>query len=412
MNSITCDFLVIGSGLAGLSAALELADHGQVIIATKKEKTECNSRYAQGGIACVMDPNDSEQAHTEDTLFSGCGLTDATVTEQIIHQGKKRIRALESLGLSFDLRKGRETEYDLGQEGGHSHRRILHCGDITGGAIMQTLQTAIANKPNIQTLEHHIAIDLITTSWLHGSGKNQCVGAYFLNTESNEVFAIQARATLLATGGVGKVYPYTSNPDVATGDGLAMAWRAGLPIRNMEFIQFHPTCLYHPNAKSFLISEAVRGEGAQLIDKRGHAFMNEYDSRGSLATRDITARAIDAVMKKSGDPYVYLDITHHSAEFLKERVFPIYMLPAFNTVSIWQRILFRWYPLRTTHAAALLRASMVAPHWKDFSRLGSWRALVFMGLIVLQATHFSKPLCVVIMLEWLCKTPCNLPSYH
>lgn len=319
MNSITCDFLVIGSGLAGLSAALELADHGQVIIATKKEKTECNSRYAQGGIACVMDPNDSEQAHTEDTLFSGCGLTDAKVTEQIIHQGKKRIRALEALGLSFDLRKGRETEYDLGQEGGHSHRRILHCGDITGGAIMQTLQTAIANKPNIQTLEHHIAIDLITTSWLHGSGKNQCVGAYFLNTESNEVFAIQARATLLATGGVGKVYPYTSNPDVATGDGLAMAWRAGLPIRNMEFIQFHPTCLYHPNAKSFLISEAVRGEGAQLIDKRGHAFMNEYDSRGSLATRDITARAIDAVMKKSGDPYVYLDITHHSAEFLKER---------------------------------------------------------------------------------------------
>ena len=313
------DYLVIGSGLAGLSAAIELSQHGQVLVATKVATIESNSFYAQGGIACVMDPDDSPDDHIKDTLNSGCGLSKEEITQEIISHGQDRIKALEKLGLKFDLRKGKETEYDLGKEGGHSHRRILHCGDITGQAVMHTLQASIQKNPNITLLENVMAIDLITTSWLKMEGPNHCIGAYFLDRTANKIISVQAGATLLACGGVGKVYPYTSNPDVATGDGIAMAWRAGLPIRNMEFIQFHPTCLYHPDAKSFLISEAVRGEGAKLMDLRGHAFMETYDPRGSLATRDITARAIDSVMKINGDPYVYLDITHRSESFLRER---------------------------------------------------------------------------------------------
>jgi L-aspartate oxidase len=313
------DYLVIGSGLAGLSAAIELSQHGHVLVATKTAAIESNSFYAQGGIACVMDPDDSLHDHITDTLNSGCGLSKKDITQEIISHGQDRIKALEKLGLKFDLRKGKETEYDLGKEGGHSHRRILHSGDITGQAIMHTLQTSIQKNPNITLLENLMAIDLITTSWLKTEGPNHCIGAYFLDRTANKIISIQAGATLLACGGVGKVYPYTSNPDVATGDGIAMAWRAGLPIRNMEFIQFHPTCLYHPDAKSFLISEAVRGEGAKLMDLRGDAFMETYDPRGSLATRDVTARAIDSVMKINGDPYVYLDITHRSETFLRER---------------------------------------------------------------------------------------------
>lgn len=313
------DYLVIGSGLAGLSAAIELSQYGHVLVATKVAAIESNSFYAQGGIACVMDPDDSSDDHISDTLNSGCGLSKEDITQEIISHGQDRIRSLEKLGLKFDLRKGKETEYDLGKEGGHSHRRILHCGDITGKAIMHTLQESVKENPNIILLENVMAIDLITTSWLKMKGPNHCIGAYFLDRTANKIISIQAGATLLACGGVGKVYPYTSNPDVATGDGIAMAWRAGLPIRNMEFIQFHPTCLYHSDAKSFLISEAVRGEGAKLLDLRGNAFMETYDPRGSLATRDITARAIDSVMKINGDPYVYLDITHRSEAFLQER---------------------------------------------------------------------------------------------
>ena len=319
MKTLTCDFLIIGSGLAGLSAALELSKNGKVIVISKVALEECNSLYAQGGIACVMDEKDTLENHINDTLNSGCGLSQKEIVQEIINKGQERINSLVKLGLKFDLRDGKETEYDLGKEGGHSNRRILHVGDSTGKAIMKTLNDAIIKKKNISILTNLMAIDLITTSWMKIDGDNQCVGAYFLDKENNDVLAIKSKSTLLATGGLGKVYPYTSNPDIATGDGIAMAWRAGVSIRNMEFIQFHPTCLYHPEAKSFLISEAVRGEGGKLVDIRGNTFMDKFDSRGSLATRDITARAIDAIMKKYGDPYVYLDITNKTEDFLKTR---------------------------------------------------------------------------------------------
>ncbi len=317
----TYDFLVIGSGLAGLTAAMELARHGRVLVASKVNASECNSFYAQGGIACVVDANDSIDAHVQDTLNTGHGLGDLETTEKIITEGYERIIELEHMGIEFDRRrrKGHVNEYDLGQEGGHSHRRVLHAGDITGQAMMRGLIEETLKQKNITLCENLMAIDLITTGWIEHPGPNRCIGAYFLDKTTNQIFPVHATCTVLATGGLGKVYPYTSNPDIATGDGVAMAWRAGLPIRNMEFVQFHPTCLYHPQAKSFLISEAVRGEGAELKDIRGNSFMQDFDARGSLATRDITARAIDFVMKKHGDPYVYLDITHRPESFLRER---------------------------------------------------------------------------------------------
>jgi L-aspartate oxidase len=315
------DFLVIGSGLAGLTAAIELGRHGRVLVTCKEKTSECNSFYAQGGIACVIDPDDTVAAHIRDTLNTGCGLGDPSVVEAILHDGLARIYQLEEIGVEFarSNRKGYESKYDLGQEGGHSHRRVLHAGDITGQEMMRGLISHAQLNPNITIREDLLAIDLVTTNWIGLDGPNRCVGAYFLDKRSGQIQSIQATCTVLATGGLGKVYSYTSNPDVATGDGVAMAWRAGLPIRNMEFVQFHPTCLYHPQAKSFLISEAVRGEGARLFDIRGNAFMEEFDPRGSLATRDITARAIDSVMKKHGDPYVYLDISHRSESYLRER---------------------------------------------------------------------------------------------
>ena len=319
MNTLSYDFLVIGSGLAGLTAALELSKQGRVLVASKEEVSEGNSQYAQGGVACVVDPVDSFDAHVADTLSTGCGLGVPEVVEKIICGGPRRIAELENLGLEFERRKGKEDEYDLGQEGGHSHRRVLHAGDITGREMMQVLIARARENKNIALRENLMAVDLITTDWIGHEGANRCVGAYFLDKDKDKVIAIQSTCTVLATGGLGKVYLYTSNPDVATGDGVAMAWRAGLPIRNMEFVQFHPTCLYHPEAKSFLISEAVRGEGAELVDIRGRAFMKDFDPRGSLATRDVTARAIDSVMKKHGDPYVYLDITHQPEPFLRER---------------------------------------------------------------------------------------------
>ncbi len=320
-NSVSYDFLVIGSGLAGLTSALELAKHGSVLVASKVEAAECNSFYAQGGIACVIHPDDHIEAHVQDTLGTGYGLGQPDVVNKVVSAGYARIAELEEMGLEFERRKrkGKENEYDLGQEGGHSHRRVLHAGDITGQAMMSVLIGQARKHKNITIRENLMAIDLITTGWINHPGPNCCVGAYFLDKTTDEIFPIRAACTVLASGGLGKVYPYTSNPDIATGDGVAMAWRAGLPIRNMEFVQFHPTCLFHPQAKSFLISEAVRGEGAELKDIRGNTFMHEFDERGSLATRDITARAIDFVMKKHGDPYVYLDITHRSEAFLRER---------------------------------------------------------------------------------------------
>lgn len=323
MNVLDCDYLVIGSGLAGLAAALELASAGRVVLCAKRELQDNNSARAQGGIAVPIAAGDSVEAHVKDTLIAGAGLTHAQVAQQIIAGGAGRIAALEEWGVVFERRPRHPREadaaYDLGREGGHSRRRVLHSGDITGREVIRIMTERARANPAITILEHHQAIDLISSSWLEQEGPDRVVGAYFLDAQKNKILAIRARATVLATGGAGKVYLYTSNPDAATGDGVAMAARAGLPIRNMEFVQFHPTCLYHPEAKSFLISEAVRGEGARLLNAAGEAFMSRYDPRGELAPRDIVARAIDNEMKTRGDECVYLDITHKSAAFLRRR---------------------------------------------------------------------------------------------
>jgi len=324
MRIETCDYFVAGSGIAGLMSALHLAPHGRVLLATKKDSTESNTNYAQGGIACVMEPGDSFEQHVADTLDAGAGLCDEAVVRRIVTDAPARIAELEKLGVQFALREGGQPGYDLGREGGHSNRRVLHAGDITGMQIERALLQAVQTHPNIRMVDHALLIDLITTHWLRLPGDNRCVGAYVLDRRNGEIFAVRAPWTILATGGCGKVYLYTSNPDIATGDGVAVAWRAGADVANMEFIQFHPTCLYHPQARRFLISEAVRGEGGELVDREGNPFMTRYDPRGSLAPRDIVARAIDAEMKRTAAPYCCLDIRHKSREFLQQRFPNIY----------------------------------------------------------------------------------------
>ncbi len=336
MRILDCDYLVLGSGIAGLMSALHLSRRGRVLILTKKDRAESNTNYAQGGIACVMASDDSFEQHVTDTLVAGAGLCDEGVVREIVRNGPERIAELERFGLHFAGREGKEGRtYDLGREGGHSQRRVLHAGDITGQAVEKVLLAQAHDTGSIGILDHCMVIDLITTGWLwHRTGRrgepvagtdgNRCVGVYALDENRGEIFTVRASATVLATGGGGKVYLYTSNPDIATGDGVAMAWRAGLPVKNMEFIQFHPTILYHPKAKSFLVSEAVRGEGAILVDAAGKSFMERYDSRGALAPRDIVARAIDHEMKLSGAPCVFLDIRRHTADFLINRFPNIY----------------------------------------------------------------------------------------
>jgi L-aspartate oxidase len=319
MRTLDTPVLVIGSGIAGLMASLKLARTQEVILVTKRQADVSSSNWAQGGISCVMDPEDSFEAHIEDTLGTGSGLCDEDAVRDIILGGPDGIRALEEFGVHFERKNEEPAAYDLGREGGHTHRRVLHAGDITGQAIIRSLVQAAMEHPRITVMENAMAIDLVTTGWLNVNGENTCIGAYFLETVRNEVFAIRARHTVLATGGACKVYLYTSNPDVATGDGIAMAWRAGLPVKNMEMIQFHPTCLFHRNAKSFLISEAVRGEGGVLVNHRGRPFVEKFDPRGSLAPRDIVARAIDHEIKRSGKPCVYIDITAKSEPFLRNR---------------------------------------------------------------------------------------------
>jgi L-aspartate oxidase len=322
------DFIVLGSGIAGLSFALKVAPHGRVGIVTKKDRAESNTNYAQGGIAAVTSKEDSVELHVRDTLEAGAGLCKEKVVRTIVEEGPSRIAELIDLGMKFSEREIPETrgarELDLGKEGGHSKRRILHAKDITGREVERALLAAVAQSPNIEIFENHLAIDLITSQKLGYVGDHRCLGVYVLDKKSGQVETFSGAVTLLATGGCGKVYLYTTNPDIATGDGVAMAYRAGAPIANMEFIQFHPTCLYHPKAKSFLISEAVRGEGGVLKTLEGVEFMDKYHPLKSLAPRDIVARAIDSEMKKSGADYVLLDITHKPARFLMERFPNIY----------------------------------------------------------------------------------------
>lgn len=317
----TFDSIIIGSGIAGLTFALKAAEKGSVAIVTKKSKADSNTAWAQGGIACVTSHEDSIEAHVHDTLVAGDGLCDENVVRTILSEGPPQIAELMRLGMNFDEREdgAGQRALDLGQEGGHSKRRILHAQDRTGFEVEKTLLLAVAKHPNITLLEHHMAIDLITTKGQEEGGEERCQGVYVFHEGLQQIEALGATVVVLATGGCGKVYLYTTNPDIATADGIAMAWRAGAAVANMEFMQFHPTCLFHSQAKSFLISEAVRGEGAILRNGAGERFMERYDERLELAPRDIVARAIDAEMKKRGDDCVFLDITHQPATFLRER---------------------------------------------------------------------------------------------
>jgi L-aspartate oxidase len=321
------DFAVLGSGIAGLTFALNVAERGSVAVITKKNRAESNTNYAQGGIAVVTSNEDSFDLHVRDTLEAGAGLCKEEVVRGIVEEGPARVHELMELGMAFTEREngdGKPHELDLGKEGGHSKRRILHARDITGREIERALLAALAKHPNVVIFENHAAIDLITRRKLGFATENRCVGVYVLEVDSGRVESVAANHVLLATGGCGKAYLYTTNPDIATGDGVAMAYRAGVPVANMEFIQFHPTCLFHPKAKSFLISEAVRGEGGVLRNAAGKAFMDGVHPLKSLAPRDIVARAIDAEIKRTGAECVYLDITHQSREFLQQRFPAIY----------------------------------------------------------------------------------------
>ncbi len=311
------DTLIIGSGLAGLSLALKLADQQKVAIVTKKSLMDGASAWAQGGIAAVQSPDDSLDEHIKDTLTAGAGLCDPVTTRFVVERGASAVNWLIQQGVPFSRDSKDGNDFHLTREGGHSHRRIIHAADATGRAVQQTLADKVCAHPNVTVLDHHIAVDLITGRRI-GKSDRRCHGAYVLDTARGEVLTISAANTVLATGGAGKVYLYTTNPDTATGDGIAMGWRAGCRVANMEFMQFHPTCLYHPHAKSFLISEAVRGEGGVLKLPDGTRFMPWHDERAELAPRDVVARAIDYEMKKHGLDCVYLDITHQSEEFLRE----------------------------------------------------------------------------------------------
>ena len=322
------DVLIIGSGLAGLSLALRTAADKKICLISKRTINDSASNWAQGGIAAVLNDEDSIEAHIQDTLTAGAGLCDAAVTKKVVEHGKETVEWLIKQGVNF-TREEDDSGYHLTREGGHSHRRIIHAADATGHAVQVTLAEKVRQHPNITLMENHIAVDLITTKKVKTEDtdsftSNACLGAYVLDNTTGKVITIGAQNTVLASGGAGKVYLYTTNPDVSTGDGIAMAWRAGCRVANMEFIQFHPTCLYHPHAKSFLISEVVRGEGGLLKLPDGTRFMQEYDKRGELAPRDVVARAIDFEMKKRGLDCVYVDISHKSLEFIQDHFPNIY----------------------------------------------------------------------------------------
>lgn len=357
----TSDILVIGSGLAGLGYALKAAEFARVNLVTKRGLTDTSTKMAQGGIAAVLGPDDRFEYHIKDTLTTGEGLSHPDIVELVVRQGPARIRELIDLGAHFDL--GKDNGYDLGREGGHSHRRVIHAQDMTGAEVERILVEKVLAHPNIQVFENHMGVNLITLERLVRQGRvvteseRTCLGAYILNKATGQVDSFMARITLLATGGVGKVYLYTSNPDIATGDGVAMAYRAGARIGDMEFVQFHPTCLYHPTAKNFLISEALRGEGAFLIDHNGHAFMEKYHALKDLAPRDTVARAIDLEMKKTGADCVYLDITHKPADFVRQRFPNIYQKCLEFGIDITQ------VPIPVVPAAHYMCGGVVTDAW-------------------------------------------------
>ncbi len=313
------DFLVLGSGIAGLIYALEVAQHGSVAIITKKNSAESNTNYAQGGIASVIGPDDNLESHIKDTLQAGAGICHEEVVRRVVKEGPTVVQNLLHWGVEFS--KDASGEFDLGREGGHTRRRVLHSGDFTGHNIETALIQAVKAHSNIHIFEHHFGIDLITTRKLEiePHQPNRVLGAYVLNVNENKIQTFLGKVTVLCTGGAGKVYLYTSNPDIATGDGLAMAYRAKAKVANLEFVQFHPTCLFHPQAKNFLLSEAMRGETGALRLQNGETFMENYDRRKELAPRDIVARAIDFELKKRGEDYVLLDMTHIPSDYLEER---------------------------------------------------------------------------------------------
>lgn len=340
--SLKTDVLIIGSGIAGLFAALKISEYSNVILVTKKNKAESNTNYAQGGIASVIDPNDSFEKHIEDTLIAGAGLCDIEAVKSMVKEGPERIKDLIDIGTMF-TRKG--NEFDLAKEGGHSMSRILHAKDLTGQEIERALIHSVEQKANIKIFENAIAIDLLTEHNIPGKSKSlnenmNCWGAYILDTSKNEVVKIISKATVLATGGLGQVYLHTTNPLIATGDGFSMAYRAGVEIGNMEFIQFHPTSFYSTKSRSdfdghsFLISEAIRGFGGLLRTKDGNLFMHNYDSRRELAPRDIVARAIDNELKKRGDDFVYLDLTYKNSQEIIDHFPNIYQTCLRNNIDI------------------------------------------------------------------------------
>ena len=317
------DVLIIGSGAAGLSLALRLPDSARIAVIAKRELSEGNTYYAQGGISAVLDVEDSVDSHVKDTLIAGAGLCDEETVRLVVEKGPENIQWLLDEGVDFTRDTPAGSGYHLTREGGHSHRRVIHAADATGQEVESRLESQVKARANIHLFENHNAIDLIMGA-KHGIPDNPCLGAYVLNKQTNSVTTFVSKFTVLATGGASKVYLYTSNPDVSTGDGIAMAWRAGCRVANMEFIQFHPTCLYHPHAKSFLITEALRGEGGQLLLPDGTRFMPSFDERAELAPRDIVARAIDHEMKRIGADCVYLNISHKPADFIRSHFPNIY----------------------------------------------------------------------------------------
>ena len=321
MKIVDCDYFVVGSGMSGLMSALHLASYGKVVVVTKGRVTDCNSNFAQGGICCVADPSDTFDRHARDTMIAGAWLGRSEVVHEICEHAPEGIQDLVDCGVKFTKKK--DGSWDLTREGGHSARRIFHAGDITGEKCEAAMIRSVRRSP-VDLREHTVVIDLVMTKRIGLKGENRCIGAYVLDKPTGEIYAVRSPNTILATGGCGKVYLYTCNPDSATGDGIALAWRAGARIENMEFIQFHPTCLFHPQARRFLISEAVRGEGAVLVDKHGREFMKKYDPRGSLAPRDIVARSIDSEMKRTGDDCMYLDIRKKGRAYLMNRFPNIY----------------------------------------------------------------------------------------